>query len=66
MIIAFYTTYKGTHSHNFDGLSQSSPWVWGLIPGGVVYFHLKIFNLGARSGADVDFLIARLYITGLD
>ena len=38
----------------------------GLIPGGVVNFHLKIFNLGARRGGDVHFLIARMYITGLD
>ena len=29
-------------------------------------FHLKIFNPGARRGGDVHFLIARLYITGLD
>ena len=36
------------------------------IPGGVVNFHLKIFNLGARKGGDVHFLIARLYITVLD
>ena len=40
--------------------------VRGSIPGGVVNFHLKIFNLGARKGGDVHFLIARLYITGLD
>ena len=40
--------------------------VRGSIPGGVVNFHLKFFNLGARRGADVRFLIARLYITGLD
>ena len=26
----------------------------------------KIFNLGARRGGNVHFLIARLYITGLD
>ena len=39
--------------------------VRGSIPGGVVNFHLKIFNLGARRGGDVHFLIARLYITGL-
>ena len=38
----------------------------GTIPGGVVNFHLKIFNLGARRGRVVHFLIARLYITGLD
>ena len=40
--------------------------VRGSIPGGVVNFHLKIFNLGARRGGDVNFLIARLYITGLE
>ena len=40
--------------------------VRGSIPGGGVNFHLKIFNLGARRGGDVHFLIARLYITGLD
>ena len=36
------------------------------IPGGVVNFNLKIFNLWARRGGDVHFLIARLYITVLD
>ena len=39
---------------------------WGSIPGTVVNFHLKIFNLEARRGGDVHFLIAKLYITGLD
>ena len=39
--------------------------VRGSIPGGVVNFHLKIFNLRARRGIDIHFLIARLYITGL-
>ena len=38
----------------------------GSIPGGVVNFHLKIFNLWAKRGGDVHFLIARLNITGLD
>ena len=38
----------------------------GSIPGGVVNFHLEIFNLGARRGGDVHFLIARLYGTDLD
>ena len=38
----------------------------GFDPGGVVNFHLKIFNLGARRGGDVHFVIARLYITGMD
>ena len=36
--------------------------VRGSISGGVVNFNLKIFNLGARRGVDVHFLIARLYI----
>ena len=40
--------------------------VQGSIPGGVVNFNLKIFNLGAKTGGDVHFLIARLYITVLD
>ena len=40
--------------------------VRGSIPGGVVNFNLKIFNLGTRKGGDVHFLIARLYITDLD
>ena len=40
--------------------------VRGSIPGGVVNFHLKIFNLGVRRGGDVRFLIARLYIIVLD
>ena len=40
--------------------------VRGSIPSGVVNFHLKFFNLGARRGGDVQFLIARLYITGLE
>ena len=40
--------------------------VWGSIPGRVVNFHLKIFNLGTGRGGDVRFLIVRLYITSLD
>ena len=36
------------------------------IPGEIVNFHLKIFNLGARKCRDVHSLIARLYITVLD
>ena len=40
--------------------------VRGSIPGRVVNFNLKNFNLGARRGGDVHFLIARLYITVLD
>ena len=37
-----------------------------MTPGGLVNFHFKISNLGARRGGDVHFIIARLYITGLD
>ena len=37
--------------------------VRGSIPGGVVNFQI---NLRARRGGDVHFLIARLYIIGLD
>ena len=48
-----------------DG-SMSASGSAGSIPGGVVNIHLKIFNLGARRGGDVHFLVARLYITGLD
>ena len=40
--------------------------VRGSIPGRVVNFLLKIFNLGARRGGDVHFLIARLYVIVLD
>ena len=40
--------------------------VRGSIPGWVVNFNFKIFNLRARRGGDVHFLIARLYITVLD
>ena len=46
--------------------SDDSMSAFGSIPDGVVNFHLKIFNLGARRGGDVHFLIARLYITDLD
>ena len=35
----------------------------GFDPGRVVNFHLKIFNIRARRGGDVHFLIARLYIS---
>ena len=60
------------HSRNLTALAQMVEHlplvqqVRGSIPGGVVNFHLKIFNLGARRGGDVHFLIATLYITVLD
>ena len=40
--------------------------IQGSIPAGVVNFNLKTLNLGARTGGDVHFLIARLYITVLN
>ena len=40
--------------------------VRGSSPGEVVNFHFKIFNLGARRGGDVHFLIAKLHIIRLD
>ena len=50
-----------------DGsMSASGSASLGFDPQRVVHFHLKIFNLGARWDGDVHFLIARLYITGLD
>ena len=39
--------------------------VRGSIPGGVVFFHLKNFNLGVRRGRDVHFLIARSVMLNL-
>ena len=53
--------YKGARRAGSDGsMSASGQRVWGSIPGGVVNFNLKIFNLGARRGGDVHFLITRL------
>ena len=50
-----------------DGsMSASGSVVRGSIPGRVVNFHLKIFNLGTKRGGDVYFLITKLYITVLD
>ena len=55
------------HRAGSDGsISASGSAGPGFNPGGVVNFNLKIFNLGARRGADVHFLIARLYIAVLD
>ena len=47
-------------------MSASGSMGSGFDPGEVVSFHLKIFNLGARRGGDVHFLIVGLYIAGLD
>ena len=55
-----------------DAFNEFSIWksldqqVRGSIPGGVVNFNLKIFNIGASRGGDVHFIIARSFITVLD
>ena len=36
--------------------------VLGSIPGGVVNFNSKIFNLGARRGGGVHYLIRSMYV----
>ena len=65
--IMLFTLEKHARRAGSDGsMSASDSAVQGSILGGVVNFHLKIFNLGARRGGDVHFPIARLYITGLD
>ena len=54
------------HAGSDGSMSASGSAGPGFDPKGVVNFHLKLFNLGARSGGDVHFLFARLYITVLD
>ena len=50
-----------------DGsMSASGSAVPGFNPRRGGNFNLKIFNLGARKGGDVHYIIARLYIKGLD
>ena len=62
-------TFTSTFFMQLDALAQMVvclplvQQVRGSIPGGVVNFN---FNLGARRGGDVHFLITRLYITVLD
>ena len=59
--------YKLARRAGSDGsMSASGPAGPGFDPGGVINFKLNIFTFGARRGGDVHFLIARLYITGLD
>ena len=60
-----YFNIDETRRAGSDG-SMSASGSAGSIPGGVVNFHSKIVNLGARRGGDVHFLIARLCITVLD
>ena len=67
--LKFNLCFKEVKAHRAgsDGsMSALVQQVWGSIPGGVVNFNWKIFNLGARRGGDVHFLIARLYSTVLD
>ena len=63
----YINVHKQARRVGSDGsMSASGSAGPGFDPGGVVNFHLKIFNLGERRGGDVHFLIARLYITVLD
>ena len=63
--ITLQQTYGPGRRDGSDGsMSASGSSGPGFDPGGVVNLHLKIFNLGARRGGDVHFLITRLYITG--
>ena len=64
-IIIIYTRKLAALAQMVECLPLAQ-WVRGSIPGGVVNFRLKIFNLRARRDGDVHFLIARLYITWLD
>ena len=62
-----FTYFPGFCHADSDGrISASTSAGPGFNPQRVVNLDLKIFNLGARRGGDVHFLIARLYITGLD
>ena len=63
----YYNIMNLARRASSDGSISASGLVGlGFDPGGVVNSHLEIFNLGARRGGDVHFLIVRLYITGLD
>ena len=62
----FAFQHAARHAGSDGSMSASGSAGPGSIPGRVVNFHFKIFNLGARRGGDVHFLIARLYITVLD
>ena len=58
---------RESHRAGSDGsMPASGSAGQGFDPGGLVNFDLKIFSLGARKYGDVQFLIARLYITVLD
>ena len=71
-LLFMYVLWIYTCSHKLATLAQMVAClplvqeVQGSTPRGVVNFYLKIFNLRARRGGDVHFLIARLYITVLD
>ena len=65
-VIMGSTTLRGLARRAGSDRSMSASGSAGSIPGGVVNFHLKIFNLGTKRGGDVHFLIARFLITVLD
>ena len=61
MLLIFEFNFSLARRIGSDGsMSASGSADPGFDPRGVVNFHLKIFNLGARRGGDVHFLMARL------
>ena len=63
MVYIFKIARRVGSDSSMSASGSAGPW---FNPGGVVNFNLKIFNLGARRGGDVHFLIARFYITVLN
>ena len=66
ILFLFIFSSQARRANSDGGMSGSGSAGPGLVPGEVVKFNLKIFNLRARRGGDVHFIIARLYMTGLD
>ena len=64
LLIFIYIAHRAGSDGSMSASCSAGPGFDPWHPG--VNFHLKIFNFGARRGGDVHFLIATLYITGLD
>ena len=58
LILKYTFSQEARRAGSGGSMSASGSAGPGFDPGGVVNFHLKIFNLGARRGGDVHFLIA--------
>ena len=61
-----YYTHTARRAGSDGSMCASGSAGLGFDPRQVSKFYLKIFNLGARRGGDIHFLIARLYIAVLD